>query len=142
MRVVVLGKTPMCYCKRKRHDGEANDVQTQDPETGTVWAPGLRVTQEGEVIRMTISDEGIVTEKRITDEVPGYQYRDANLDVIWVTSVPKDDEAAVAYFHSIMLFGKGYKPVYVERRVEGTASKYQMLPFTFDPDTLTTTERS
>lgn len=51
MRVVIMGKNPMCYCKRKGHSGEAVDKQITDPEDGTVWGPELRVTKEGEVIR-------------------------------------------------------------------------------------------
>lgn len=44
-----------------------------------------------------------------------YRYRGADFAIIWQTSVPKDDEAALGYFHTLMGFGKGYKPVYCER---------------------------
>ena len=71
-------------------------------------------------------------------EVPGYRYLDGKLEVIWTTSVPKDDEAAVAYFHTVMRFGPEYKPVFVQRRNEDF--KYAMLPFRFDPENYTTTE--
>lgn len=56
MRVVVLGLPQLCYCKRKGHDGEANEKQITDPTTGTVWGPGLRVTTEGEVLSGGYSD--------------------------------------------------------------------------------------
>jgi len=51
MRVIILKLDPICFCKRKGHSGEARDNQIVDPENGTVYGPGLRVTQEGEVIR-------------------------------------------------------------------------------------------
>lgn len=75
--------------------------------------------------------------------VENYRYWDAHLNVIWHTSVPKDDEAAVAYFHTIMQFGKGYKPVYVEKNFAppNQGEEYIMLPYIFDPETRTTTER-
>lgn len=50
-RFVVGLNTPICRCKKKNHNGEASDNQIVDPETGTVYGPGLRVTQEGEVLR-------------------------------------------------------------------------------------------
>lgn len=51
MRVIKLRLPEMCKCKKRGHSGEARDNQILDPETGTVYGPGLRVTQEGEVIR-------------------------------------------------------------------------------------------
>ncbi len=51
MRVIALNLPTICFCKRKDHSGEARDKQILDPENGTVHGPGLRVTQEGEVIR-------------------------------------------------------------------------------------------
>lgn len=39
----------ICQCTRKGHDGEPRDQQILDPETGTVFAPGLSVSQDGEV---------------------------------------------------------------------------------------------
>lgn len=67
--------------------------------------------------------------------VSSYRYRDASLKVIWTTSVPKDDEAALAYFHTVDRFGPDFKPVYCERvvRTEGQSDRYQMLPDIFDP---------
>lgn len=50
MRYVVGLTDPVCRCKRKGHSGEARDKQIVDPETGTVYGPGLRVTQEGDVL--------------------------------------------------------------------------------------------
>lgn len=50
MRVAVLGLPVICYCKRKNHSGEPRDKQIVDPETGTVYGPGLRVTLEGDVL--------------------------------------------------------------------------------------------
>lgn len=75
--------------------------------------------------------------------VQNYRYRDAQLNIIWTTSVPKDDEAAVAYFHTIMQFGKGFKPVYLEKNFAeaNQGEDYIMLPYVFDPETRTTEER-
>ena len=42
---------PMCTCTRRGHDGEPVNKQIQDPGTGVVYAPGLAVTQEGEVVK-------------------------------------------------------------------------------------------
>lgn len=56
---VLFGATVMlCDCKRKDHSGEPADKQITDPETGTVWGPGLRVTQEGEIIRGGYESDG------------------------------------------------------------------------------------
>lgn len=46
----IFGGEPLCRCKRAHHSGEPTDRQVTDPETGTVWGPGLRVTAEGEVL--------------------------------------------------------------------------------------------
>ena len=66
--------------------------------------------------------------------LPSYRYRDASLRVIWQTSVPKDDEAALAYFHAVVRFGPDFKPVYCERieRPAGGGEKYVMLKEMFD----------
>lgn len=45
----VYSNNPMCQCTRKRHSGEPMDVQIKDPETGTVYAPGLTVDELGRV---------------------------------------------------------------------------------------------
>jgi hypothetical protein len=52
-RITVFGlDTPLlCQCTKQGHSGEANEKQITDPESGTVWGPGLRVTTDGEVIR-------------------------------------------------------------------------------------------
>lgn len=66
-----------------------------------------------------------------------YRYRDGNLAVLWQTSVPKDDEAALGYFHTLMGFGKGYKPVYCERITRdpnGDNEQVKMLDEIFDPE--------
>jgi hypothetical protein len=74
-----------------------------------------------------------------TELAAGWQYYDANLNVIWVTSVPKDDEAAIAYFHSLMRMSEGFRPKYVARRqLDGS---YKALKVTFDCDTFTTEDR-
>ena len=82
-----------------------------------------------------------VTEEQAVAMEPaaGWQYYDANLNVIWVTSVPKDEEAAIAYFHTVMRFGEGFRPKYVaQRQPDGT---YKALKVTFDPDNYTTEDR-
>lgn len=66
-----------------------------------------------------------------------YRYRDQQLRVIWQTSVPKDDEAALAYFHVVSRFGPDYKPVYCEAITRDEAGEhYRMLDEIFDPTTL------
>lgn len=77
------------------------------------------------------------------EEANNYRYRDAQLDVIWHTSVPKDDEAAIAYFHTLMRLADGFRPVYLEKRVKGEdgIEKYEMIRVQFDPDNFTTTDR-
>lgn len=47
-----LNMDAVCDCTAKGHSGEPNDAQILDPETGTVYAPGLTVTQEGKVERL------------------------------------------------------------------------------------------
>lgn len=77
-----------------------------------------------------------------TESFPSpYRYRDASLKLIWQTSVPKDDEAALAYFHVVSRFGKDYRPVYCERLDRDPVSGHEtpvMLREVFDPDTYTT----
>lgn len=65
---------------------------------------------------------------------PSYRYRNAKFQIIWQTSVPKDDEAALAYFHVVTRFGPEYAPVYVERidRTED-GEKATALQEAFDP---------
>lgn len=46
---MVYTDDPICQCRRKNHAGEPRDSQVADPETGTVFTPGLSVTQDGEV---------------------------------------------------------------------------------------------
>lgn len=48
---VVFNMDPICKCTRPDHGGEPVNQQIKDPETGTVYAPGLHVTEEGGVIR-------------------------------------------------------------------------------------------
>lgn len=48
---VLVGLGTICDCDRPGHDGEPTRQQIADPETGTVYAPGLHVTTEGEVVR-------------------------------------------------------------------------------------------
>lgn len=50
LRAAIGLEDTLCRCKKKDHAGEARDRQIRDPETGTVYGPGLRVTQEGEVL--------------------------------------------------------------------------------------------
>lgn len=72
---------------------------------------------------------------------PSYRYRDAQLAVIWQTSVPKDDEAALAYFHVVQRFGPEFEPVYCERLDRDPESGHEtpvMLREIFDPETHTT----
>jgi hypothetical protein len=49
VRLIVFRAPPLCTCKRKDHAREARDKQIRDPETGTVYGPGLQVTIDGEV---------------------------------------------------------------------------------------------
>lgn len=48
---VVFDMELICHCSRRDHSGEPRDQQIRDPETGTVYAPGLSVTEDGEVHR-------------------------------------------------------------------------------------------
>lgn len=53
-RLLLLAlRDAICGCTRKLHDdkmqGEARLQQVADPETGAVYAPGLTVTEDGEV---------------------------------------------------------------------------------------------
>jgi hypothetical protein len=50
LRMVYTNKT-ICECIRQNHSGEPRDQQILDPESGTVFAPGLKVTIDGTVER-------------------------------------------------------------------------------------------
>jgi hypothetical protein len=45
----VYSEVPICQCDRTNHGGEPVNQQILDPETGTVYAPGLEVNKDGEV---------------------------------------------------------------------------------------------
>lgn len=47
-RTGVFSKT-ICQCQRKGHNIEAPSTQILDPESGTVFAPGLQVSIDGTV---------------------------------------------------------------------------------------------
>lgn len=46
----------ICTCQKSDHgdamQGEARRVQVQDPMTGDVYGPGLKVTQDGDVSQL------------------------------------------------------------------------------------------
>jgi hypothetical protein len=113
-RMIVNMDGTLCQCKRDTHDLE------------------VTMTVEAAVDEHT-SSEG---------SAPAYRYRDASLQVIWQTSVPKDDEAALAYFHAVCRFSKDAKPVYceaIERGEDGMGPEtYRMLNEIFDPETFST----
>lgn len=46
---IILGGKLTCECKRTEHSGEPRDKQILDPTTGEIYAPGLKVTEDGEV---------------------------------------------------------------------------------------------
>lgn len=48
---VVFDLSEICNCRRPDHGGEPMNKQIKDPETGTVYGPGLSVTKDGEVKR-------------------------------------------------------------------------------------------
>ena len=62
-----------------------------------------------------------------------YQYRDADLEIIWVTNVPKSDLSAVRYFHTLV--GWDFEPVYVEKKGPEDA-EYEMMPWRFNNETM------
>lgn len=49
---VVWDLEPICTCTKANHSGEPRDAQVLDPETGTVYGPGIAVTTEGKVERL------------------------------------------------------------------------------------------
>ena len=50
LRILYTDKM-ICECTRKNHNGEPRDQQILDPESGTVYGPGLTVSEDGEVKR-------------------------------------------------------------------------------------------
>lgn len=48
---VLYDKSLVCTCELPNHSGEPRNNQILDPITGTVHAPGLTVTKDGEVKR-------------------------------------------------------------------------------------------
>jgi hypothetical protein len=41
----------LCNCRRQGHDGEPVYRQVKDPETETVYAPGVHILKSGTVVR-------------------------------------------------------------------------------------------
>lgn len=66
-----------------------------------------------------------------------YRYRSRTLEVVWHTSVPQDDEAAIAYFHAVTRHGREINPVFVERIVQNPegGETVTTLDTIFDPTT-------
>jgi hypothetical protein len=111
----------LCQCKRAAHAEKVLDR----------WE-GRTMTETATVTEVT---DDISTES----SAPAYRYRDAKFAVIWQTSVPRDDEAALAYFHAVCRFVKGGSmPVYceaIERGEDGLGPEtYRMLGEIFDPE--------
>lgn len=78
-----------------------------------------------------------VTSTSSETPAPVYRYRDRQLRVIWQTSVPKDDEAALAYFHVVTRFGPDFKPVYCEAITrDDDGEHYRTLREVFDPEAM------
>lgn len=50
--LVLAGRKEICECTRQNHSGEPRDRQVRDPETGTVYGPGLSVNTDGKVTRL------------------------------------------------------------------------------------------
>ena len=50
--LILAGRSPFCECQRANHSQEPNQAQIQDPETGTVYGPGLKVDIDGKVERL------------------------------------------------------------------------------------------
>jgi len=69
-----------------------------------------------------------------------YRYRNSKMTIVWHTSVPQDDEAAIAYFHAVTRHGKEINPVFVERvkYVFGKGEVVTVLDTVFDPKTAQT----
>lgn len=61
-----------------------------------------------------------------------YQYRDAHLDIVWVTNVPNTDEQAVDYFYTLLTWGIAAKYIEVKRPDD---TEYKLLSYYFDPET-------
>ena len=61
---------------------------------------------------------------------PGYRFSDARLAVVWHSSVPKNDDEAIAYIKTI---GEQLQTnvMYVERREPGSY-EYALLPVAYD----------
>lgn len=50
--LMAVGRDGFCECQRQGHAGEPVDKQILDPDTGTVYAPGLIVDDDGKVTRL------------------------------------------------------------------------------------------
>lgn len=67
-------------------------------------------------------------------EAGGYKYLNDKFEEIHLTSVPMTDREALEYFGIIDLWFQSTSPKYILRRpIEG--SKYEMMPFQYDPET-------
>lgn len=51
-RILAGFQNEICQCTRKKHAGEPQAEQILDPSTGTVYAPGLKVSIDGKVTRL------------------------------------------------------------------------------------------
>ena len=71
-------------------------------------------------------------------EVNNYTYFDADVQPIWVTSVPRCDDEAIDMFTWVGQLGPDFKPKWLSvRRADGTE---QMLKLTYDKTTDVVTE--
>lgn len=61
-----------------------------------------------------------------------FQYRDAHLDICWVTNVPNTLDEGLDYFHQLVEWG--LRPAYIE--IKGPDDdKYDLLTYEFNPET-------
>lgn len=66
-----------------------------------------------------------------------YRYSNAHLEIVQITSVPRNLEEALDYFTNVRdSHIKKQWPVYIERKPNGTPeSEYVLLPFQYNPET-------
>ena len=61
-----------------------------------------------------------------------YQYLDDQLQLIWVTNVPNNNQEALNYFHRLVTWG--FRPRFVQVKLPGK-DQYEILPYQYNPDT-------
>lgn len=114
------------------------ETVVETPRSTGIESKDRRAAREWDSLRQRTQDGSLDIARNVwgnPDErgSTNFQYRDAHLDICWVTNVPNTLDEGLAYF--VQLVEWGLSPVFIEMKDIGE-DKFSLQPFEFDPETL------